>query len=99
MAIQTRPPRPELAYERATRAGFDEVAAQLSELLGRKLVAYIGAVKETRAVNQWAAGNREPGSETQLRLRLAPARVLRDVPLEDAGPAVLGAARAFLVGG
>jgi len=112
------------------RSGFEDVVGDLRERLGRKLVAYIGGVKETRAVNQWADGDREPSDETQARLRLvlqvalmieaadgrrvtqawfqgmnpqlddrAPARVLRDGPLEDAGPAVLGAARAFLVGG
>lgn len=127
---ETRPPRPELAYERAIRSGFDEVAGQLSELLPHRLVAYIGGVKETRAVDQWAVGDREPDGETQTRLRLAlqvalmieaadgrrvtqewfqgmnpelddraPARVLRDGPPDEAGPAVLGAARAFVVGG
>jgi hypothetical protein len=129
MAVQT-PPRPELAHAQAIRADFPEVVSTLRELLGRGLVAYLGEVKETRAVNQWAAGDREPGAQVQARLRLAlqvalmvadadgprvaqawfqglnpqlddrsPARVLREGDLERDGQAVLGAARAFLVGG
>jgi hypothetical protein len=129
MAVES-PARPELAYEQAIRAEFPAVASALRELLGRKLTAYLGRVKETRAVNQWAEGERTPADEVQQRLRLAlqialmieaadgprvvqawfqglnpqlddraPARVLREGPFEQAGPAVLGAARAFLVGG
>jgi len=129
MIVQT-PPRPELAHAQAIRADFPEVVSTLREVLGRRLVAYLGGVKETRAVNQWADGDRAPGAEVQGRLRLAlqialmvayadgprvtqawfqglnpqlddrsPARVLREGDLERDGQAVLGAARAFLVGG
>lgn len=129
MAVQT-PPRPELAHTQAMRAEFPEVVSALRELLGRKLVAYLGGVKETRAVNQWAAGEREPAAAVQARLRLAlqlalmiaeadgprvakawlqglnpelddrsPARLLREGELQTDGRALLGAARAFLVGG
>lgn len=122
--------RPELAHVQAIRAPFDQVAARLRDLLGPKLTAYLGAVKETRAVNQWAAGDREPSEAVQLRLRLAlqvalmiaepdgeavarawfqgmnpqlddrsPARLLREGDLDEVGPEVLRAARAFLVGG
>lgn len=71
MAVKS-PARPELeAYERAMRAGFPDVVARLSELLGARLVAYIGSVKETRAVHEWAAGAREPANLTQRRLRVA----------------------------
>jgi len=129
MAVES-PARPELAHAQAMRAEFPAVVAALRELLGAKLVAYLGSVKETRAVNQWANDERTPSDEVQQRLRLAlqialmieaadgpriakawfqglnpqlddrsPARVLRDGAPDDAGPAVLGAARAFLVGG
>jgi hypothetical protein len=122
--------RPELAHVQATRAAFDEVAASLRDLLGAKLTAYLGSVKETRAVNQWASGEREPSETVQLRLRHAlqvalmiaeaddagvarawfqgmnpqlddrsPARLLREGDLDEVGPEVLRAARAFLVGG
>jgi hypothetical protein len=102
----------------------------LREILGLKLCAYLGSVKETRAVNEWAAGTREPTETVQRRLRLAfqvggaiadvdgpdvarawfqglnpqlgdrsPARLLREGDLDEVGPEVIGAERAFLVGG
>lgn len=122
--------RPELAHARAMRGEFPTIVAELRDLLGAKLSAYLGAVKETRAVGQWADGEREPSEAVRLRLRLAlqvalmvseadgpavtrawfqglnpqledrsPARLLREGDLDEVGPQVLGAARAFVVGG
>ena len=123
--------RPGLAaHTLAVRATFPEVVQTLRELLGPRLVAYLGAVRETRAVHQWADGTREPSDGVQQRLRLAlqvalmlsetespriaqawmqglnpqledrsPARLIREADLQEVGPAVIGAARAFLVGG
>ena len=59
------------AHSKAVRASFPEVAAALRALLGARLVAYLGSVRETRAVNQWADGSREPSAEVQQRLRVA----------------------------
>jgi hypothetical protein len=118
------------AHQRAVRASFPEVASTLGEILGTKLCAYLGSVKETRAVHEWADGVREPSAGVQRRLRLAlqvalaiadadgpevtrawfqglnpqlddrsPARLLREGDLEEIGPAVIAAERAFLVGG
>lgn len=70
MAVQPAP-RPDLAHARAMRAPFPQVVAELRDLLGPRLVAYLGSVRETRAVAQWAAGARGPGEETRMRLRLA----------------------------
>ncbi len=124
-------PRPGLtAHTLAVRSTFPEVVQALRDVLGPKLVAYLGSVRETRAVHQWADGAREPSSDVQHRLRVAlqiaamlaeaespaiaqawmqglnpqlddrsPARLLRDGDLDEIGPAVVGAARAFLVGG
>ena len=123
--------RPGLAaHTLAVRSTFPEVVATLRELLGPRLVAYLGAVRETRAVHQWAEGARTPSDAVQQRLRVAlqvasmvaeaegpriaqawlqglnpqledrsPARLLREGELQEVGPAVVGAARAFLVGG
>ena len=123
--------RPGLAaHTLAVRSTFPEVAGALRELLGPRLVAYLGAVRETRAVHQWADGSRTPSDAVQQRLRVAlqvasmvaevegpriaqawlqglnpqlddrsPARLLREGELQEVGPAVIGAARAFLVGG
>ena len=124
-------PRPDLnAYTRSVRASFAEVVSELRGVLGARLVAYLGSVQETRAVRQWADGEREPSEEIRNRLRLAlqvalpiaetespeiaqawfqglnpqlddrsPARLLREGELDDVGPSVIAAARAFLIGG
>ena len=86
MAVET-PPRPELAHRQAMRAEFADVVAELRELLGLKLVAYLGSVNETRAVNQWAAGERTPGAGTQARLRLALQIALMIAAVDGAGVA------------
>ena len=123
--------RPGLAaHTLAVRSTFPEVVTALRALVGPRLVAYVGSVRETRAVHQWAEGARAPGEAVQLRLRVAlqvasmlaeaegpriahawlqglnpqledraPARLLREGDLQEVGPAVIGAARAFLVGG
>jgi hypothetical protein len=59
------------AHVRAVRSSFPEVVTALREILGLKLCAYLGSVKETRAVNEWAEGAREPSDAVQRRLRLA----------------------------
>ncbi|NGP07973.1 hypothetical protein G6038_21305 [Rhodococcus sp. 14C212] len=60
------------AYNDAARMCQAELVTALQQLLGAKLVAYLGGVKETRAVRQWAAGTRTIGNDTDLhRLRLA----------------------------
>jgi len=69
MSIQL--PRPELkCHDEAMRLPFPKLAGQLRELLGARLVAYIGSVKETRAVREWAEGRR-PSEDVVARLRLA----------------------------
>lgn len=118
------------AHERATRSTFPEVVCEVRNILGAKLCAYLGSVKETRAVNQWADGSREPSMDVQRRIRTAlqaavpiaeadsaavaqawfqglnpqlddrsPLRLLRDADIDEVGPDVIAAARAFVVGG
>jgi hypothetical protein len=73
--------RPDLgAYDRATRLSFSEAVAELNEVLGPKLVAYIGGVTDTRAARDWAARRREarPMVEQRLRTALRIALLLRD---------------------
>jgi hypothetical protein len=123
--------RPDFAaHTLAVRSTFPEAVSALRELLGPQLVAYLGSVRETRAVHQWAEGAREPSAAVQQRLRVAlqvaamlaekespriaqawmqalnpqlddrsPARLLREGEVDEVGPAVIGAARAFLIGG
>src|SRR5881397_2356277 len=65
--------RPDLdAYNTALSMSAAELVSALRGLLGAKLVAYLGKVKETRAVRQWAEGTRQIANPTDLdRLRVA----------------------------
>ncbi|MDL9946310.1 hypothetical protein QSJ19_12020 [Gordonia sp. ABSL11-1] len=79
-------PRPDLAaYADAARMTLPELVTALRELLGAKLVAYLGRVKETRAVRQWAEGTRaiaDPEDVERLRIAYRAARLIaeRDTP-------------------
>lgn len=44
------------AYNRAIKMSDAELATATRELLGAKLTAYIGGVKNTRTISQWADG-------------------------------------------
>jgi hypothetical protein len=65
--------RPDLAaHRRAIQAPFGEIAAELAEILGKKLTAYIGGVKDTRVVERWIQGDVEqPYRDADRRIRLA----------------------------
>lgn len=59
---------------------FPELVERLRDLVGVRLVAYVGNVKNTRPVSDWATGQRSPGAEDVERLRLAfqAARLMRE---------------------
>ncbi|WP_104134547.1 MULTISPECIES: hypothetical protein [unclassified Cryobacterium] len=59
------------AYEEAVRSTLPELVVKLRDILGVRLVAYIGNVKSTRPVTDWASGVRGPGATDADRLRLA----------------------------
>jgi hypothetical protein len=59
-----------LAYHDALRYSTPQVVGELVETLGRKLTAYLGGVKDTRAVDRWLEGGQVYG-EVEPRLRLA----------------------------
>lgn len=114
------------AHEESVRFTPAELVSALREILGARLVAYLGRVSSTRPVGEWAEGSRKPSEETLDRLRTAyfiaallreregaatvqswfkgmnpqlddqaPARLLRDQPLNVVGPEVTAAARSF----
>lgn len=73
--------RPGLQAQReSVELSLPELVERLRDLLGVRLVAYVGKVKNTRPVSDWASGRRSPGAEDAARLRLAfqAARVLRE---------------------
>lgn len=115
------------AHKDPVRLPTPELVGRLRDILGARLVAYLGSVRETRAARPWAEGEREPSADVIARLRaafqiatllagqgspavvqawfqgmnprladIAPARLLREGDLDESGPAVLAAARAFV---
>jgi hypothetical protein len=59
------------AYEESIRLPFAELITQLREMIGVRLVAYIGGVKAGRSVTAWADGAGQPGEVDRERLRHA----------------------------
>ncbi|MET0887896.1 MAG: hypothetical protein ABWX92_15775 [Mycetocola sp.] len=60
--------------EQARKASLDDlpvVVARAREILGPKVLAYIGHATQTRAVREWISGAVELDAETQRRLRAA----------------------------
>ncbi len=58
-------------HVRTMRMPVPMLISELREILGARLVAYIGSVRETRAVREWAEGTRTPKGDATERLRLA----------------------------
>src|SRR5260370_18375670 len=61
--------RPDLAaHQQVVHMDTHTVVSTLLELLGAKLVSYIGGVSETRAARQWLDGTRDVRPDVQARL-------------------------------
>jgi hypothetical protein len=83
----------QLAYKEATVKPVKEIAAELQELLGQKLVAYGVGVNSPKLVGRWAAGDHDPRDDTATRLRVL-YRVVRTLQ-QHYEPSTI---RAFLMG-
>ncbi|MGY4719693.1 hypothetical protein [Naumannella cuiyingiana] len=59
------------AHKESVTLPVASLTEELRDRLGATLVAYIAGVKETRAVRQWAHGEREPSAAVVQRLRLS----------------------------
>lgn len=57
------------AHRQVTEADIQQITEYLEEVLGRKLVATLADVKDTKAVGRWAAGERAPRAAAEERLR------------------------------
>jgi len=79
MAVMAMP-RPDLAAHRESLLlPRTEIVSRLAAILGRKLTAYIGKVKDVRAVDRWMAGGEIYGdAEQRLRFAFQVARTLRE---------------------
>jgi hypothetical protein len=82
-------PMPDLfAHREALRLPASKVVEKLVDIIGRKLTAYIGGVKDARAVDRWIAGGAVYGdAEKRLRFAFQVARTLS----EHDSPAVVQA--------
>lgn len=58
------------AHNEAMSLSMEAVVASLTDLLGAPTVAALGGVQETRAVQQWIAGTRQPQRPHVLRFAL-----------------------------
>jgi hypothetical protein len=71
-AAVTSDQRPGLrAYEDSVRLPFPELVDELREIIGARLVAYIGGVMSTMSVSAWARGTEAPDEADRERLRHA----------------------------
>ena len=62
-------PRPDPAAQReALSLAWPEIVKRLTEILGRKLTAYIAGIEDTAVLYQWINGT-EPYGEVEERLR------------------------------
>jgi hypothetical protein len=123
-------PRPDLsAHREALRLPVAVLTGKLVGMIGRKLTAYVGGVRDVRAVDRWMNGSDLYG-DAEARLRFAyqvvrmlsereepkviqawltglnpelgdrvPLRLMRESDLESVASEIMGAARAFMVGG
>jgi len=71
-------PKPDRsAHREALRLPASKIVERLVEIVGRKLTAYIGGVKDVRAVDRWIAGGAIYGdAESRLRFAFQVARAL-----------------------
>ena len=70
MALVERNDLAKLAHVQATRQPMPDVVDYLVDVLGRRLVAYIGGVGNTRTVMRWVSGEsrvRSEDAEANLR--------------------------------
>jgi hypothetical protein len=59
------------AHEESIGLPFDNLVTRLRDILGVRLVGYIGGVKSARSVSSWADGTGEPGVKDRERLQHA----------------------------
>src|SRR3954454_10128335 len=63
-------PVTQLAYREATTTPVKEIAAELQDQLGQKLVAYAVGISSPKLVGRWAKGDHNPSDETAIKLRM-----------------------------
>ncbi len=84
------------AHNEAMTLPMPSVVERLTELLGATTVAAIAGVKETRAVQQWMLGEREPQRPNVLRFALQLAMMIATVASRDVARAWFYGANPYL---
>lgn len=69
-------PTAEAAYRTSLHAAIPEMASELQELVGQRLVAYITGSRSNKTVARWASGDNAPQQQVQDKLRAAYRTVL-----------------------
>jgi hypothetical protein len=59
------------AHLQTTRLSTADIAGALQEVFGQKLTAHLAGLTDTKAIGEYARGDREPRHEVEERLRLA----------------------------
>lgn len=59
-----------LAHREATRKPVREIATELQDALGQRLVAYGCAIRSPKLVGRWATGEHDPRDDAAARLRM-----------------------------
>ena len=57
------------AHRQATLAPVDEIARELQDELGQRLVAYAAGIRSPKLVGRWAVRAHAPATEAEQRLR------------------------------
>lgn len=71
MSLTERNAFAERAHDQATRLDIADLVDYLQDVLGRRLVAYIGGVGNTRTVMRWVSGESNVGEDSEANLREA----------------------------
>ena len=62
-------PTAEAAHKTSLQAAIPDIAAQLQQIVGQRLVAYITGSRSSKTVARWASGDHSPQQQVQDKLR------------------------------
>jgi hypothetical protein len=71
ISVEELPGATRQAHRQTVESSAGDMARFLQDALGQKLVAYIANVSGARTVARWVAGERNPGQDSEERLRAA----------------------------
>ena len=63
--------RASAAHRQTTRLSIADISGTLQDVFGQKLTAHLAGLTDTKAIGEYARGERAPRHEVEERLRLA----------------------------